>query len=178
MIPLHMIRDALRAEDVIRYHMVRTKRTQNLAEHSFNVAVIAAAIAEELRLTREEINQITYIALTHDLDEVFTGDVPSHTKAALRERGTDWSVLEGNFPVDHTKNSHWIVKIADVVESIRFLRWNGEGPHAMEVLQQQLELLDNLILRRDKETSAVLMKVYDAVTGQSVMIGSAKWRTT
>lgn len=77
---------------VKRYHVMRTHRTQTVAEHSQGVAIIILQIfpAADARLLRA--------ALTHDFHERDTGDMPSTAKwkfpglkAAMQEAEDQWN---------------------------------------------------------------------------------------
>jgi putative nucleotidyltransferase with HDIG domain len=82
---------ARRLSHVRRYAALKVSRVENVAEHSFYVAFIAMAIAEDLRRKRVEVDVLKVIegALCHDLDEAVGGDLPRpYIKAVpgLRER--------------------------------------------------------------------------------------------
>ena len=123
-----LIHDILRAGDVKRWHIVRTHREQSLAEHSFNVCMIARAIAKGAGIDDMEI---TKAALAHDLDEVLLGDVPSSVKDRARERGVDINDLyhrvTGRGLNVQEQN---ILRIADRLEAFWWITFNGLGEHA------------------------------------------------
>src|SRR5690606_20843295 len=79
MFPLHLT-DALRASDVVRWQIVRVLKGQSVAEHSFNVALIALELADRLKVDRGEV---LHYAILHDLPEVLTGDIPTPTKRVI-----------------------------------------------------------------------------------------------
>jgi 5'-deoxynucleotidase YfbR-like HD superfamily hydrolase len=140
--------EQLRACHVKRWHIVQTHRTQTLAEHSFAVAVIAGSLAtacgykgllhDRLRLL------LLQTALTHDLIEVRTGDMPTPFKRELEkvggpgivERAEDCvdSDFSGSMRQSAGTEIETIVKLADQIEAIFFLQDNGYGQHAVEVL--------------------------------------------
>ncbi len=131
-----IIHELLRASDIKRWHLVRTARAQNLAEHSFNVAVIAMELANRwnskggLRPVNTELAMAR--AITHDLDEIFTGDMPPTTKKEMRKRGFDMKELGRLFPPCSPREEE-IVKAADFIEALTFLDSSGDGPHATRV---------------------------------------------
>jgi 5'-deoxynucleotidase YfbR-like HD superfamily hydrolase len=63
---------------VDRYAALRTARRENVAEHSFFVALVAMAIARDLRRLGIEIDELRIVsgALCHDLSEAVGGDLP------------------------------------------------------------------------------------------------------
>lgn len=107
--------------DVPRWAIIRTIRSQSVAEHQFQVARIAIKLWDQLlgelrpRDYACKCMMIEY-ALTHDDDEVVTGDIPSNAKKT------------GGVIVKHKyiKNGvfDWVakfVKIADVIEGLLFI---------------------------------------------------------
>lgn len=154
------IQDHLRAGDVTRWHIVATARKQSLAEHQFNVAMIARAIGEEMHL---DIALITEIALFHDMDEVVIGDIPTPTKERLNKYNIKW-------PGPKT-DTHWpevhVVKCADLIEAMWFLENNGIGRHADQVKTGIVQIIDSIMLSQDtpKELinaiSVVTTSIYD-----------------
>ena len=127
------IHQILRAQDVKRWGIVRMHKQQSLAEHSFNVAMIARALAKALGVPDE---QITKAALCHDLDEIITGDIPTPFKAMAREKG-----MELNEIYQHAtgrtlaKVYENIVKLADILEARWYVQEYGYGTHALVVTQ-------------------------------------------
>lgn len=100
---------ALRASLIRRWAIIDMAREQSVAEHSFNVAMIARKIAETMGFSEEAVNKIMVRALDHDWpEEIYTGDVPSPCK----ERHSDI-------------NTEDIVKVADMIESLRFFKKNN-----------------------------------------------------
>lgn len=68
---------------IVRWGLKRNVETENVKEHSFDVAVIAHALA----LIRNryfggtvDANQLAVVALFHDASEVLTGDLPGPIK--------------------------------------------------------------------------------------------------
>ena len=132
------VNERLRASHVKRWHIVNTIRTQNVAEHSFNVAIIADELQHRLieafgtdilppvyhrdRMLWER--DVLMIALTHDLDEVFTGDIPASVKPRK-----EWQPV--NIRTDLTASL--VVKIADIVEMYDFITEHYVGRHGKKV---------------------------------------------
>jgi len=103
----------LRAHLIPRWCVVKTTRNQSVAEHSYNVAVIARKLCKMLGLNEAETNANIAEALLHDSDEVYTGDIPSPAKIHVAVDGDS---------VTTTKNP--IIKLADYIEAFVFIRDN------------------------------------------------------
>ena len=96
---------------VPRWCIVRTVRTQSVAEHAFFVARYAVEIARAMDIT-PRVEFIEY-CLRHDDDELHSGDIPAPYKRAMR--------LETPKPMTLT-DKEWIVfKAADILEGVLFL---------------------------------------------------------
>ncbi len=59
---------------VKRYHTVPTLRTQNIAEHSWNIACLV------LEIDPEASAELLAAAMFHDVGELYTGDIPANFK--------------------------------------------------------------------------------------------------
>lgn len=120
----HLLRASLMAHQIVRWHMVGQYPRQDIAQHSFRVAFIAAHIAD--KATRYGMqgldgNRAFVLAACHDLGETVTGDIPSHVKSAVLEAGVDIDVLgEQKGFTDVPEPYKWIVKSADVLEAYLF----------------------------------------------------------
>lgn len=135
------IQDILLAQDVKRWTIVRTIRDQSLAEHTFNVVMIARAIAKELGVDDTKI--IKY-ALDHDLDEILTGDIPTPAKDRLKISTS----YDGKSFSECDSQEASIVAMADIIEAIAFITDNQVGRHAhvvanylMDRYQQRCNLI-------------------------------------
>lgn len=142
----HALEAIMRLQAVKRWHMIETNRTQTLAEHSANVALLASWIAFTSPLESfSNPRDIATMALLHDMPEAFTGDIPSHSKRHLS--GID-RLEEGTMPSDFTllfppptENDKMLLKMCDLADGIRFIRTHGvdaTGVHAQEGLEAQL----------------------------------------
>jgi hypothetical protein len=141
----------MRLHAVKRWHMIDTTRTQNLAEHSANVAMLAYTIAYTIgHPTFSHPTMIAMIALFHDLGETIIGDIPTHTKKALGPARVHIDALESfvlpmMFRYSDVSNPAppWaiLVKCCDLADGIRFIRLHGvdiTAQHAKRGLEQQL----------------------------------------
>lgn len=118
----------MRLQSVKRWHMIETTRIQTLAEHSANVALLAMLIAKTAEI--ESFNTYTTVAtaaLCHDLAEVFTGDIPTHSKDYLE--GLDeleHQLLPAAFTgIEITESTRALIKLCDLADGIRFIRIHG-----------------------------------------------------
>tara|TARA_R110002110_G_scaffold142015_8_gene330139 strand:+ start:8460 stop:9005 length:546 start_codon:yes stop_codon:yes gene_type:complete len=115
-------------QHVPRWTIIRTLRRQSVAEHSYYVTLYATFIAIELDLKTNDINWITQYALTHDFDEMVSGDIPTPYK-----RGTEYddklitkhskkmgSTILINEPTD-IRLCMEVVKVADEFEACMYL---------------------------------------------------------
>lgn len=117
---------------VERWSVLRTSRKQNIAEHSYMVAVIADRIRERL-FADVDAAAVFRHALYHDYDETMTGDPPTYMKKYITEKpfAEEMSKVEG-VPktvfyrdielTDEEKRVVQIVKIADFMEALIFLQ--------------------------------------------------------
>lgn len=72
-----------RMKYISRWSLMRNTRTENLAEHSFHVSVLAHALAVISRdVFGSDINpdRAASAALYHDMPEILTGDLPTPIK--------------------------------------------------------------------------------------------------
>lgn len=127
---------------VPRWPILRVNRRQSVAEHSFYVALYAAEIAHAIYWDGS-FEQLMLHSLTHDLDEIVTGDINSPTKRAMDPgmraqlaAWTDKKMRERAQPdsawaiADPGEQAKIIVKLADMVEGILYLadeRSSGNG---------------------------------------------------
>jgi 5'-deoxynucleotidase YfbR-like HD superfamily hydrolase len=100
-----------------------------VAEHSYYVALYATYMAKFLNYNNEDIQFVTQVALTHDFDEMISGDIPSPFKDYIGDmsderivnasRSMAFSVITGT-PTNYGK-CHQVVQVADKFEATMFL---------------------------------------------------------
>lgn len=115
------LNDQLKAAGVTRWHIVETTRTQNLAEHQFNVALIARRLGALCGLISTEQTACMALALTHDQHEIVDGDTPSTAKG---ERGLEGGQMGRIVQMADKIEAYWFIKHRhvnrpDVVEDVR-----------------------------------------------------------
>jgi len=128
------IQDLLRAGGVDRWHIVRTTQRQSLAEHTFNVVMIARAICKEAHIPDEKVIKA---ALEHDLDEIVYGDIPTPTKSKLKHKVNINDLIDNTKHNDLSDTEKNIVKIADMLEACWFIHEFKTGRHAEAVAIEQ-----------------------------------------
>ena len=110
------IRNVLASGDVMRYHNARITK-QNLSDHMWQVGIILQHIYPECS------KGLLMYALTHDCEELYTGDIPAPIKSECPElknvltrleEGFRYSKLELDRP-DFSEKDMLAVKYADVL---------------------------------------------------------------
>jgi 5'-deoxynucleotidase YfbR-like HD superfamily hydrolase len=139
------IEAVMRLQAVKRWHMIETTRTQTLAEHTANVAILATTIARTAPVMFFQTATVALGALVHDLSEAFLGDIPTHTKRLMQDLSSieasvltqahSQLILKGGSPESR------LLKLCDIIDGIRFIRIHGvdvTAKHAQEGLEEQL----------------------------------------
>lgn len=145
------IQDVMRAGHTKRWNIINTTRQQTLAEHLFNVTMITQTLCE--RCGMPDIFTIAALewALMHDIPEVVAGDPPSPTKQRMRQMGFDIEKMYDTIDPSYTKakeaakeiGADYIVKLADMLEGVKFLSENGVGKHSKKVLSEMSRKMYN-----------------------------------
>ena len=137
------INDILRASGVTRWHIVRTVRPQSLAEHTFDVCMIARAIA---KIAGVDDVEITKAALLHDLDEIVTGDIPTPTKQKAKDNGWDLnSLYKGITGRELSPDESTIIYLADKMADLHWLWLHALGPHSNRVYEVMAEAYNDYV---------------------------------
>lgn len=137
----------LRTGHVKRWQIVRVAREQTIAEHMYRVHQIAMHVGNLIpNITVAEMGLISEWSLAHDMPEVVTGDIATPTKMAMRKAVPDSDPIkhiELELDVDYhylyqlCKTQHpvvlAIVKLADLMEAVDFLKTEALGTHAKSV---------------------------------------------
>lgn len=155
--------DFLRASYTKRWTIINTSRQQTIAEHSFNVSMIASRLATLFQwngaMHYSDMLRLQSWALLHDIVEIYTGDMPTPFKRALEKHGANILAAEEEFLKEYGGMARdaeedvygVIVKFADLLEAIWFLKDHGIGHHAERVLSG---LYDNLYDMVDRYEAA------------------------
>jgi 5'-deoxynucleotidase len=140
----------LKANEIIRtghtkrWTIVNTRRQQTLAEHLAQVALFTMRICDGFDLLPLNRMQAVEYALLHDLEEVYSGDIPTPYKR-------DNEIPPFKVPItEYVWNRkpqnimlRLIVKLADIIEALIFISEEGVGTHAEEVRVKMLGILDD-----------------------------------
>lgn len=122
--------DKLRLTQIKRYAICHTNRDQSVAEHSFNVLLIALELA---RAGDVDPFSIVDYAIHHDMDEVYTGDIPSSFKRTLLKHvPAAKPLVQAPYEVDPVIKA--VVKLADYLEAIYYVREFGGSRLASGIL--------------------------------------------
>lgn len=139
------IRDAMRQSHVTRWGMVQTSRKQTLAEHCCNVAMLVMEICYREKLSDIRTDQLVRLAITHDMAEVYTGDVATPLKHALGSGyfvDLDCKLSFAGMPIAcDDEEAARILKIADIVDALLFVTEYGQGEHSRSVGQRLYDAL-------------------------------------
>lgn len=162
------IESVMRFGSVKRWHMVDTTKTQSLAEHSANVALLVKVIASAAPgLYFGDPMNAAGNALIHDLPEVFLGDIPTHTKPLIdvgKLAMAEEVVLPASLQPKVSPQVRLLIKICDLADAIRFIRLHGVGAtakHASEGIEQHLA--DKFLKAGKFWPEPVYQKVVDSV---------------
>lgn len=119
------IQDQMRMASVKRWHIIDTSKTQNVAEHTFNVMLLYAEFCRRLDRAELCLNDMVKI-MFHDAEEVTTGDIPSPAKD---ER-----------PLGGLAETELIFKACDALEALFFIWQYGigrTGDHALKYMDDK-----------------------------------------
>ena len=134
------INDILLAQNITRWTIVSTIQRQSLAEHLFNVTMIARNIAAEADMNDEWIMKY---ALDHDLDEIFTGDIPSPAKRRMNLKGE----YKGMSKQHLSAGEQAIVKAADLIDAYLFIKHNHHDRHGAQVFRHMETKLEDYLAK-------------------------------
>lgn len=161
------LRHRLRACHVKRWHIVECTKIQTVAEHSFNVAVIAEAICKAIGAEKELRDEVREYAIHHDIPEVVLGDLPTSVKAVFGDDaiGEVEKVAEMLDPLSATNSFevHRVVKLADLLDSVIFLAQHGVGTHARKVREVIIKDIGMLMFSFDYQERIKLQELVNQI---------------
>lgn len=139
-------KEVLSLNVVPRWSTVVMRKEQSVAEHSYNVAQLAVAMATRVNRGRVgldapcDVAEATKWALNHDLPEVLTGDIPSPFKDCAGPALAEAEKLL--FPeyakgMEHAKSgmAYLIVATADLIDAWQFAKEHCIDRRRGEVLR-------------------------------------------
>ena len=166
--------DILRCQHIHRWTIVNTAKGQSLAEHSFNVAMIARDIAVEAGM--DDLNIIKY-ALDHDLDEIMTGDIPSPAKARMgmntMDSGGEDFFYKGKSLSKCSKEEVLVVTAADLIDSYLFIKYNQIGRQGQVVFNHTSKKFENWL----EFISLTYPVIYGAIENTVAMLEFGKFES-
>jgi len=135
--------DIYRLADTKRWQIVKTAKPQSVAEHMYAVAMIARRIGMAIGMTKAEIADCVEWALWHDVPEVYTGDIAAPVKQHMYEAcggdplaglerklcGEEYTEIEHRSLYENGGIIRRVVKLADLMEAIKFLQQNACTDH-------------------------------------------------
>lgn len=123
---------AMDAQHVKRWSLCALTADSNVASHSFNVAILSVAIYQ--RVFPDDVagmHNICYMAMLHDIEEVFTGDIPTPTKTLMRDNGVCPRALFGEYEeFAIAPDAKTVMKLADLIDNWYFISQHGVGVRA------------------------------------------------
>jgi len=159
--------EILRAQIVKRWSIVNVSRHQSVAEHQYNVCMIARALA---KILEEPDETIIKAALCHDLEEVLFGDIPTPAKRFLREEHkVNVNLLLSTMPYELTHIQGVILKVADLIDALHFLRDHGIGDHAIAVLHDVETRMTDYLLDESDNIGGARLKIISQFIDDALM---------
>lgn len=151
------------AQQVGRWNIVRTTKDQSVAEHMYNVCMIARSICARLKI---DDTMVMKAALEHDLDEVFTGDIPHPAKVMAMKAGMD---LNSMIPPPKnvaklTPTEKLVLKIADLLEAEYFIKEFGVTSRALDAYIDLGEQVNNILAASPTHVRAEARKVREELS--------------
>ncbi|MFT6897874.1 MAG: 5'-deoxynucleotidase [Paraglaciecola sp.] len=159
----HFFAHMSRMKLITRWPLMRNVRTENVQEHSLQVAMVAhslALIRNKYFAGQLDPYKIATIALFHDVSEVLTGDLPTPVKYYNPAIAAEYKKIEkiaeqklidmapGDFKEDyamlinhhhHSQDEIFIIKAADVICAyIKTLEELSAGNHEFEPARKRL----------------------------------------
>lgn len=137
--PLDGAADHLKASYISRWGIIKTASTQSIAEHMWRVWCLVRLWGPSLGLTGDEQHLAESWALTHDLAEIRTGDMPTphktpEVKAHLAE--IEAKICPAAAEIEEVIAGTPIAdfcKLCDTAEAVLYLKTDGLGQHAQDV---------------------------------------------
>ena len=109
--------------DTRRWGIVRTLREQNVATHSYYVALMMKPLMEHYGYCNPaRVRDAMYYALIHDRDEVLTGDLPTPLKSRMPKNALDEVTREFGLKAEcDDPVIKLATKVLDTTEALMFL---------------------------------------------------------
>ena len=157
------------AQHTKRWSLVGTTVENTVATHSFNVAVLAMAIRRQMRNTNHiSESELCFFALMHDVKEVYTGDIPTPTKAKMRASGFDPENFDPEVPDERQPPPEMkaIIRLADLIDNYLFIAEHGQGTRARSAAAEVSGRLGRAIGEAPSDLQQAAQWVLDYVKGR------------
>jgi 5'-deoxynucleotidase YfbR-like HD superfamily hydrolase len=159
--------EVMRLSSIKRWGIIEMSRQQSVAEHSFNVAVISHYLITEIQdvaISYAMHSQIMLLALTHDLTELVTGDLPTPMKQfvgkAIDEMEQSYFPKLIDFKGQTSTLIQRIVKIADTIDAIQFAKKFCVDSRREAIIGEMVTRLEGIIrITEEKENVLVAQAV-------------------
>lgn len=136
--------DQMRAAFVLRWTIVPASRQENLAEHQWQVAVIARELVHAgADWPLHSIDRLTVAAMFHDMEEVFTGDIPGPAKKTGKvkvEQGWQDDVMI--YETGDPSFFKIIIKVADLLQAEWFAHEWLTGRFGKQAAEKHSKIVD------------------------------------
>ena len=134
------IQNLVRLQDIKRWTVVSTTRQQSVAEHTCTVFFLTIEIATRLGVPFNSLQMagIGMRAMLHDIDEIFTGDIPTPAKRRMNRKARNSLHVIADQQVA-SEQAKLIVKMADWIETTEFIYQYASGVHADQVVNKMME---------------------------------------
>ena len=143
--------DYLKASYIKRWGIVHTAETQSIGLHMYRVWILVRQWGPEIGLNTKQQQQAEEWALTHDLAEIRTGDMPTpHKTPEVKSwlEGLELEICPEAAAVEHAIKGTItgdFCKFCDTAEAVLYLRNCGLGQHARDVLKLlEVQMYDRL----------------------------------
>lgn len=166
-------RDLRTLSFVPRWVITRNIRTQSVAEHSFYVAVYAGQLAHYLEY-EGDLGTLLHYALWHDVEEVFTGDIPGPAKRSMvGDQAELWLMmgLQARFGFSLaplTGEGKLIIKIANLLDEVFYkateIQMGNRGAmHEYKLSSARLYTAFQMLSLSQPRMKDLWMKIDDAI---------------
>ena len=174
----YTISKVMKLSTIKRWGIIDTSRNQSVAEHTYNVTMIALMIFNKLvddttganiggKVTEKDRATLLTWALVHDLPEILTGDLPTVIKADMREA------------IDKLENKHFpmtmayeratkkviidIVKVADCMEAVRWASLYCVDVNKGNIISEMVNKVYSNIMSIEENHGVYLTEIVDSI---------------
>lgn len=136
----------------LRYAGMHAGHRENVAEHSFYVAVIADWIVSDLCIDNVDADKVMRMAIYHDVEEAYTGDIVTPVKYRSNSLRDEWDklslqLLEEGLEHDFRLTPAFSARIQDThvqYESEKMITVEGQIVKFADMLQSFIYLVREL----------------------------------